>query len=83
MGRVFTYICGDAGPGDEYNPFKVTQQEHASEILYLLNLEPPTVDELSSRLGISVETVSRLLQGLSRINAAERREMARLILHLY
>jgi transcriptional regulator with XRE-family HTH domain len=74
MGRVFTYICGDAGPGDEYNPFKVTRQEHVPEILFLLNLEPLTVDELSSRLGISVETVSRLLQDLSRINAVFERD---------
>jgi len=74
MGRVFTYICGDAGPGDEYNPFKATQQERASEILYLLNLEPLTADELSSKLGISVESVTRLLQDLSRINAVAEKD---------
>jgi DNA-binding transcriptional regulator GbsR (MarR family) len=74
MGRVSTYICGDAGPGDEYNPFKVTQQEHVPEILFLLNLEPLTVDELSKRLGVSVETVSKLLQDLFRINAVFERD---------
>ncbi|MGB9717845.1 MAG: hypothetical protein ACPL4E_05320 [Thermoproteota archaeon] len=74
MGRVFTYICGDAGPEDEYNPFKATRQEHAPEILFLLNLEPLSANELSARLSIGVETVSRLLQDLSRINAVVEKD---------
>ncbi|MBO3832593.1 MAG: winged helix-turn-helix transcriptional regulator [Candidatus Brockarchaeota archaeon] len=74
MGRISTHICGDAGPWDEYNPFKATRQEHAPEILFLLNLGPLSVDELSSRLGIGVETVSRLLQDLSRINAVGEKD---------
>jgi DNA-binding MarR family transcriptional regulator len=61
VGRVFVYICGSAGPYDEYNPFKVARQEHAPEILYLLNREPLTAEELSERLSVSVETVSRVL----------------------
>ncbi len=74
MGRISTHICGDAGPLDEYNPFKVTRQEHAPEILFLLNLEPLSMNELSSRLGVGVETVSRLLQDLSRINAVVEKD---------
>ncbi|MEM3079272.1 MAG: hypothetical protein QXF21_03030 [Thermoproteota archaeon] len=74
MGRVYTYICGDAGPLDEYNPFKATRQEHAPEVLFLLKTEPLSVDELSTRLGIGIETVSRLLQDLSRFNAVVEKD---------
>lgn len=66
---MVVYICGDAGPYDEYNPFKVARQEHAPELLYLLNREPLTVEELSGRLGVSAEEVGRLLEGLSRVGA--------------
>ncbi len=74
MGRVFIHICWDAGPEDEYNPFKAARQEYAPETLFLLNLEPLNTDEFSSRLGIGVETVSRLLQDLSRINAVVEKD---------
>jgi len=74
VGRVLVYICGSAGPYDEYNPFKVARQERAPEILYLLNREPLTAEELSEKLGVSVETVSKLLQDLARINAVVERE---------
>jgi predicted transcriptional regulator len=73
VGRVFVYICGSAGPYDEYNPFKVARQEHAPEILYLLNREPLTAEELSKKMSVSVETVSRVLQDLARINAVLER----------
>lgn len=69
VGRISTYICGNPGPYDEYNPFKVTRQEHAPELLYLLNLEPLSAEELSKGLGVSIETVSKLLKDLARINA--------------
>ncbi len=69
MPRVSTYICGDAGSSDEFNPFKVTRQEHAPEILFLLNLEPLSESELSGKLAVEVKTVSKVLEDLSRINA--------------
>jgi predicted transcriptional regulator len=69
MRRVLTYICGDGGPMDEYNPSKITRQKHVPKLLFLLNSEPLTADELSKRLNISIKTVNGLLQDLLRINA--------------
>ena len=73
MGRISTYICGNGGPGDEFNPSKVTRQEHAHELLFLLNSEPMSVDELSSNLGIGADRVNNLLGDLSRINVVVER----------
>lgn len=73
MGKISTYICGNGGPGDEFNPSKVTQQENAPELLFLLNSEPRSVDELSSNLGVSVDHVNKILSDLSRINAVVER----------
>ncbi len=69
MNRVSAYICGDSGPNEEFNPFKITQQEHVPEMLFLLNSVPMNVRELSSNLGIDVELVEKLLNDLSRIKA--------------
>jgi DNA-binding MarR family transcriptional regulator len=73
VGRVSTYICGSGGNYDEYNPSKVTGQEHVPEILYLLNREPLTVEELSRALNVSTTIISKLIQDLARINAIVER----------
>jgi len=73
MGRVSTYICGNGGPGDEFNPSKVTRQEHAPELLFLLNSEPRVIVELSKELGIGADHINRILGDLSRINAVVER----------
>ncbi|MGB9831640.1 MAG: hypothetical protein ACPLSP_06180 [Fervidicoccus fontis] len=73
MTRVFTYICGDGGPYDEFNPFKVTRQNYVPEILFLLNQEPLSENELSSKLAIDIKLVNKLLSDLFRINAVVKR----------
>jgi len=45
--KVNTWICGNAGPLDDYNPFKITQKGIAPEILYILNKGPLTVSQIS------------------------------------
>jgi DNA-binding MarR family transcriptional regulator len=51
----------------------VTGQEHVPEILYLLNREPLTVEELSRALNVSTTIISKLIQDLARINAIVER----------
>lgn len=69
MNRISAYICGDSGGSDEFNPFKITQQDHVPEMLFLLNSAPMNVNELSSNLDIGVELVEKLLNDLSKIRA--------------
>lgn len=74
MGRIHTYICGETGSIDEFNPFSVTRQEHMPEMLFLLNSRPMSSSDLSSELGIGNDTTMRLLGDLSKINAASERD---------
>jgi hypothetical protein len=73
MGRISTYICGSAGPNDQFNPFKVTRQDYGPEILFLLNSEPLGLRDLSTRLNMDAELAERLLGDLARIGAVEER----------
>jgi hypothetical protein len=74
MGRIHTYICGETGPIDEFNPFKVTRQEHMPEMLFLLNSNPMSSSDLSRELGIENNMTMKLLDDLSKINAASERD---------
>ena len=73
MGRISTYICGSAGPNDQFNPFRATRQDHAPEILFLLNSEPLGLRELSTRLNIDIELAEKVLGDMARIGAVEER----------
>ena len=74
MARVSTYICGDSGPSDEFNPFKVTRQEYMPEMLFLLNSEPMSESDLSTKLVIDIKLVNKLLSDLIRINAITKKD---------
>ena len=67
--KVFTYICGNSGPLDDYNPFKITGEAIVSEILYILNKEPLTVLEIVSTIKKDKRSVEKAIKSLLKINA--------------
>jgi hypothetical protein len=68
-----THICGESGPLDNFNPFLVTRQRWAPELLYLLNVHPLSSGQISSRLKIGKTETSKLLEDLTRIEAVKER----------
>ncbi len=67
--KVNTWICGDAGPLDDYNPFKITREGIAPEILYILNREPLTVFQISRAIKKDKISVEKTINSLLKINA--------------
>lgn len=67
--RVVTYICGNGGPLDEFNPSFVTRQKWTPELLYVLNEHPMYVGQICSTLKIGQKEAVKLLEDLIRINA--------------
>ena len=70
--KVNTWICGDAGPLDDYNPFKITREGIAPEILYILNREPLTVSQIRQLITKDNSSVERIINSLLKINAVRR-----------
>ncbi len=67
--KVNTWICGDAGPLDDYNPFKITREGIAPEILYILNKEPLSVSQISRDITKDEASVEKTINSLLKINA--------------
>ena len=65
------HICGGSGPLDEFNPFLVTRQKWASELLFLLNEHPLSLSQISSALKSGRTETARLLEDLTRIQAVK------------
>jgi hypothetical protein len=70
--KVNTWICGDAGPLDDYNPFKITRREIAPEILYILNREPLSILQIGRALTKGEASVEKTINSLLKINAVRR-----------
>jgi hypothetical protein len=66
---VSVAIVGDSGSWDEYNPFFVASKPLVPRLLYFLNHEKLSIDELTKRLRADRKRVSISLQRLLRINA--------------
>jgi hypothetical protein len=66
-----TYICGDSGPLDGFNPFFVVTQKWASEVLSLLNKNPLSLSRICSLLKLNKAQASHLLEDLIRIQAVK------------
>jgi len=66
-----TYICGDSGPLDGFNPFFVVTQKWASEVLSLLNKNPLSLSRICSLLKLNKAQASHLLEHLIRIQAVK------------
>ena len=66
---LITYICGDSGPLDDFNPFFVMRQRLVPELLYALNRHPLSLGEISSAMKIDRTEASKLLLDLTRIKA--------------
>ncbi|MDI6905015.1 MAG: hypothetical protein QMD13_05960 [Candidatus Bathyarchaeia archaeon] len=71
--KVMTYICGDGGPLDDFNPSIVTRQKWASELLYTLNKRPLSAEQVCLELKISREEIIKPLEDLIRIKAIEEK----------
>lgn len=71
--KVWTWICGDAGPLDDYNPFKITREEIASGILYILNKEPLTVSQITKAIRKDTADVKKAIDSLLKINAVRKK----------
>ena len=71
------YICGSAGPWDEYNPLYVARQGRVLDVMYLLAERPMSVEELASELEASRAEVEEAVRALRRIDAV-REEGGRL-----
>lgn len=67
--KVNTWICGNAGPMDNYNPFKITQEGITPEILYILNKGPLTVSQISRVITKDEASVEKTINSLLKINA--------------
>jgi hypothetical protein len=66
-----TYICGDSGPLDDFNPFSVVTQKRAPEVLSLLNEHPMSLNRISSLLKLNKAQASHLLKDLIRIRTVK------------
>ena len=73
---VSTGICGNGGPLDEYNPLFVTRQDHAPELLYVLNERPMNAQQASTELNVTEKETEKLLGDLVRIRAVEEKSGA-------
>lgn len=71
--KLNTYICGDGGPLDDFNPSVVTRRKWASELLYTLNKYPLSAEEICLELKISREEAMKILEDLIRIKAIEEK----------
>lgn len=69
--RLVTYICGDGGPLDDFNPFLVTRKKWAPELLYALNKHPLSLGQVSSALRTNKTKASKLLEDLTKIQAVK------------
>lgn len=67
--KVNTWICGDAGPLDDYNPFKITREGIAPEVLYILNNEPLTIPQIGRAIKKDMTRVKKVINSLLKINA--------------
>ncbi len=67
--KVNIWIGGNAGPLDDYNPFKITQEGIAPEILYILNKGPLTVSQISRAITKDEASVAKTINSLLKINA--------------
>lgn len=67
--KLAMYVCGDAGPFDEFNPFFVSKLKLSLELLYELNKHPMDIDKLCSTLKVSRKRAMKLLNNWARINA--------------
>lgn len=70
--RVNTWICGNAGPLDDYNPFKITREGAAPEILYILNKEPLAISQISKAVTNNKVNIEKTVNSLLKINAIRR-----------
>jgi biotin operon repressor len=62
-----TYICGDSGPLDDFNPFFVTRQKLVPELLYALNEHPLSLRQISSVLKINRTEASKIAELLQQM----------------
>lgn len=69
---VDIWIVGNAGPPDEYNPFRVIEVGPAAQILYHLNRGVRTVSELTEKLSLPSEEVHSSLNDMARIEAVHQ-----------
>jgi len=72
--KVNTWICGNAGPLDKYNPFKVTQKGIAPEILHILNKGPLTISQISRVITKDKTSIEKIMNSLLKINAVRRED---------
>lgn len=70
--RVNTWICGNAGPFDDYNPFKITREGIAPEILYILNKEPLAISQISKAITNNKVNIEKTVNSLLKVNAVRR-----------
>jgi hypothetical protein len=71
--KLDIHVCGESGPFNNFNPFFVTRQQWASELLCLLNERPLSSSQISSALKISGKETIKLLDDLTRIQAVKER----------
>jgi hypothetical protein len=72
MKKVNTWICGNPGPLDDYNPLKVTREGIAPEILYILNKGPLTIPEIAKDIKKDKTSVEKTMKSLLKINAIRK-----------
>lgn len=71
--RVDIWIVGDAGPDDEYNPFRVIGGPPAGQILYALNRGVDTIPALTDLLSLPADSITESLEAMARLNAVHAR----------
>ena len=72
--KVNTWIAGNAGSLDDYNPYKITREGIAPEILYILNKEPLTISQISRLITKDKASVEGITNSLLKINAVRRKD---------
>lgn len=70
--KIFTYVCGNSGRGDEYNPELQARNPVAQDILLILNQKPCTLDEISKRITTDLSQITSIMSDLLRVNVIRK-----------
>lgn len=68
MTKIQFCLCGNAGPWDDFNPYKVTKNQKQQQILCLINHKPMSMEQILNTLEVSyseLATYLNLLQNCS------------------
>ncbi|MCL0097050.1 winged helix-turn-helix domain-containing protein [Dehalococcoidia bacterium] len=64
MSRIQFALCGECKPGDDLNPYKVTEPKACQEILSLINQQPQDPEEIAATAKLSPQEVGQHLKAL-------------------